>query len=348
MKIFYKRILSKNGFTLVELLVVLIVSSILILCATGMMMPVRNLLNTSKSNAHMDTACDTINEYVRKSVEKADAIGVVLFPDENIEDWSTEWVYVDNANKMIRKAYADFSQNYKASDGYQIRALGIMQNYNKDFRLFDFGDVTTIDYSWGHNPADPLIIKSAGESNDPDDTVGTPKGNAFQVLLEDRDGGGRGNKGWNGDEFGWFSAFNDPFYSNGIGGEYNYSVQVAFETNGSYFTINTQMFQRKGDIYGGTITSGREITYNPANQMKTLSFKLLNGSAELYTYEIDTSSGSRKAVRSTSPVTSINTVETINGAKQIKNTSYDDGEYKNGVVIIYAVRDIDAYFASIP
>lgn len=342
-----KQLFNKKGFTLVELLVVLIVSSILIACAMGMMMPVRSLLNTSKSNAHMDTACNTVNEYIRKSVETADAIGVVMFPDENIEDWSTEWLYVDNANKMIRKAYADLSLKYKASDGYQIRALGVMQNYNRDYRLFDFGDVTTINYSWGYNPSDPLKINDASESDDPDDTVGTPKGNAFLVLLQDRDGAGRGNKGWNGNEFGWFSPLNDEFYSNGIGGEYNYSINTAFETNGSYFTINTQMFRRKGNIHGGSIASGRDQTFEVANQMKTLSFKLLNGNAEIYTYEIDDSSGSRKAVRSSSSLVNINTVETVNGAKQIKNTSYADGEYNNGVVILYAVRDVTAYYNSL-
>ena len=336
-----KRLFCKKGLTLVELLVVLVVSSILIACTMGMMGPVRRLLNTSKANAHMDAVCDTVNEYIRGSLQKAEAVSVVIFPDDDA-DWTADWTYKSSAYAKIRSTWADFASRYKASDGYQLRAIGIMQNYNRDFRLFDFGDVTDIDYSWwgGVPGTNPIEIKSSTDGSNP--------GNAFEVLLEFRDGGGRNRSwespprsGYNGNEFGWFDAFNDDFYSNGIGGEYNYSIQVAFETtagtlpNGStggidFLKVSTQMFRRKGDMNNDpNITNSRDMEFEVANQMKTLSFQLLNGNAELSAFA----------------ETSINSVETVDGAKQIKIS--EDGLNKDSVVILYVVRDINEYYNSL-
>ena len=335
-----KRLLNKKGLTLVEILVVLIITSILLACAMGMLAPVNNLLNSTKGNAHMDTMCDTVNEYIRGSLEKAEAVSVIIYPDASAS-WSDadDSAYMIDAENKIKQAWVDFSNQYKANEGYQLRALGVMQNYNQDYRLFDFGDVTEIDYTWwgGETGTVPVVLKSDGEA--------TP-GSTFLGLLQFRDGGGR-NRTWespvrsglNGDEFGWFSAFNDEFYSNGIAGQNNYSIQVAFEAvsgtlqDGSsgginYLTINTQMFRRRGDIYSAD-PNDHILTFEPANQMKSLSFKMLNGTA---------------AVASVSEE-EVNKVDTVNGVKQIVPGENANGKYyNNNVVILYVVRDIDAYY----
>ncbi|MBD5104556.1 MAG: prepilin-type N-terminal cleavage/methylation domain-containing protein [Ruminococcaceae bacterium] len=334
-----KRLLNKKGLTLVEILVVLIITSILLACAMGMLTPVNNLMNSIKGNAHMDTMCDTVNEYIRGSMEKAEAVSIIIFPDTNA-DWSDsdDTAYMLDAQNKIMNAWVDLSDKYKASEGYQLRALGVMQNYNKDFRLFDFGDVTDIDYTWwgGETGTVPIILKSDGEA--------TP-GRTFLNLLEFRDGGGR-NRTWespvrsglNGDEFGWFSAFNDEFYSNGIAGNNNYSIQVAFEAvsgtlpDGSadgvnYLTVSTQMFRRKGNTFSSD-PNEKILTFEPTNQVKSLSFKMLNGAATM------------SSVSGT-----INKVDTVNGVKQIVSAQNDNGKYYNdNVVILYVVRDIDAYY----
>lgn len=340
MKKFYKRILNKKGLTLVEILVVLIVTSILLACAMGMLAPVNNLLNSIKSNAHMDTMCDTVNEYIRGSLEKAEAVSIIIYPDRTAS-WSDadDSAYMIDAENKIRNAWVNFSDQYKAAEGYQLRALGIMHNYNGDFRLFDFGDVTTIDYTWwgGEPGTNPIVLKSEGEN---------PRGNTFLGLLNFRDGGGR-NRTWedpvrsglNGNEFGWFSAFNDEFYSNGTSGNYNYSIQVAFEAvsgtlpDGSasgvnYMTISTQMFKRKGNVYSSD-PDEQVLSFEPANQLKSVSFKMLNGSAAIASVSED----------------KVNKVKTVDGVKQIVSAQADNGKYyNNGVVILYVVRDIDAYY----
>lgn len=325
MKKFYKLLLSKKGFTLVEILVVLIVASILLICATGMLTPVNNLLNSVKGNAHMDATCDTINEYMRGTLEKAEKICII--PYSQIDTLKSQW-----------KTYTD---SYNASNGYEVRAMGVMENYNGDFRLYDFGNVTTINYSWGWNPSSPLTIQSANDGSDP--------GNAFGLLMEYRDGGGRSlHNGFDGNEFHWFDAFNEEFYSNGAMGQVNNSYQIAFELNNAggtpYLTVSSQMFKRTGknefkSYSGGKYYFETLAKYEPTNQIKQMSFKLLNASNA-------TIEGAN----------SVNTVDTTaDGIKYIKlapdpNALLDSDhsvqkQSQDGIVILYVVRNIDAYYA---
>lgn len=325
-----KRLYGKKGLTLVEILVVLVVSSILLGCAMGMLAPAKNLIKSMKSNAHMDAMCDTANEYIRGELERAEKICII--PYSNLDSVKNQW-----------KTYTD---SYNASNGYSVRALGVMENYNSDFRLYDFGDVTVIDYSWGYDPSDPMITKSAND--------GIVPGNAFASLMKNRDGGGRWQKGLNGNEFHWFDAFNEEFYSNGATGQVNYSYQIAFEANSttldingtavdgvSYLTISSQVFRRNGkytpkfDDGGniirdedGKIDFAEKATFEPANQLKSLSFKLLNGKATL-----DQSNN-------------VNSVEVdADGVKTIKLAEDSDGRVsQDGLVILYVVRDIEAYY----
>lgn len=324
MKKFYKLLLSKKGFTLVEILVVLIVASILLICATGMLAPVNNLLNSVKGNAHMDATCDTINEYMRGTLEKAEKICII--PYSQIDTLKSQW-----------KTYTD---SYNASNGYEVRAMGVMENYNGDFRLYDFGDVTVINYSWGYDPSDPLITNSAND--------GIVPGNAFASLMKNRDGGGRWQKGLDGHEFHWFDAFNEEFYSNGTMGQSNNSYQIAFELNNSggtpYLTVSSQMFRRTGTNQFHSSVSGVNYfntlaTYEPTNQIKQMSFQLLNA-----------------ANATIEGANSVNTVDTTaDGTKYIKLAADPNAvlesdhsvhkQAQDGIVILYVVRNINAYYA---
>lgn len=312
-----KWIFGKKGLTLVEILVVLIVASVLLLCATGMLSPVNNLLNSVKGNAHMDTACNTVNEYIRGMLEKSEAVSII--PYSKFE--STDTDVVDE----VRGQWKSYVDKYNYKNGYEVRAIGILENYNGDFRLYDFGKVNNIDYSWGTS----FEIKTSADGVNP--------GNAFVLLVRHRDGGSADNGGLNGNDFHWFDAFNEEFYSNGVSGAVNYSYEVAFESAGktlnvdggsingvSHLTVNTQVFKRTGKAYQGDI-----LKFEPANQLKSISFKLLNGNATLGLAE------------------NINTVETdASGTKTIK-LPIDETSGKvtrDGLVVLYVVRDIDAYY----
>ncbi|MDE6725259.1 MAG: prepilin-type N-terminal cleavage/methylation domain-containing protein, partial [Ruminiclostridium sp.] len=330
MKKRFKRILNKKGVTLVELIVVLLVSSILLGIAIGMLKPVTRLLNSVKGNAHMDTTSNAVNEYIRDSLQTATSVCII--PYSKLDS--------------VRNQWAEYTKSYNHSNGYKVMALGVMENYNGDFRLYDFGDVTTIDYAWGST----LHLNSATESE---------PGHTFELLMNDRDGGGTWQGGLDGHEFHKFDAFNEGFYSNGKQAGGNYGLQVAFTAerdtttdedgnvvttnNINYLTIYTQVFERKGDYKWdkseGGITYFKDVVeLEPANQMKSLSFNMLNG-----TVTLDQSSNVNKIVEK-------------DGAKVMElaedpNTAFltAPGKHKmtqDGLVILYVVRDLDSILSN--
>lgn len=338
MKQRFKRLLNKKGLTLVEILVVLVVSSILIGIAMGMLTPVTRLMQSLKGNAHMDAACNTVNEYIRGSLQNATSVCII--PYSNVDTVKSQW--------------GEYTKKYNKASGYKVMALGVMENYNGDFRLYDFGDVTTINYSWG----DTLHLTSAGEN---------PPGTAFATLIKDRDGGGRWMGGLDGHEFHKFDAFNEAFYSNGLESGGNYGIQVAFEVNSKalevegedgeittvdgvgYLTIYSQIYKRIGDYSVDNEKTSWPITYfknivevEPANQMRSLSFKLYNGTATLDQSE------------------NVNKVVEKNGGKEMElapdpNTFFTPdttGEKhkmtQDGLVILYVVKDFDKLLTPAP
>lgn len=280
-----KRLCSKKGLTLVEILVVLIVSSILLGCAMGMLPSVKNLLNSAKGNAHMDVMCDTANEYIRGSLQSAKDVSIFVYHDDG-----------DGAAAEVEfNALVDQWTAYKNNlqQGDQIRVIGVLKNFPGDYRLYDFGNVTDIEQ---------VVI----------DNWGVATGiSSIRTLIEKRDGGGAPtDNGKNWGNFRNFLVFNEDFYNNGLsGGAAGYSYQLAFTLNEdvdpeggasgvNYMTLNSQIFRRNGSV-------GDTQTYTPNNQLKKMSFKLLNGDAIMDrnasanslvdngdgTYSIDTSSG---------------------------------------------------------
>ncbi|MCM1054662.1 MAG: prepilin-type N-terminal cleavage/methylation domain-containing protein [Bacteroides sp.] len=124
-----KRILSKRGMSLVEILVVLFVSSILLGCAMGMLTPVNNLLNSLKVNAHLDSLCDTANEYIRGSFQNATAISVLKY---------------DGSTTAIETKINEYETLSNNSTDYRlkVKALAILDSGDQNFRLYDLGVVT--------------------------------------------------------------------------------------------------------------------------------------------------------------------------------------------------------------
>lgn len=126
-----KRLLSRKGLSLVEVLVVLIISSILILCATGMMTPTNGLMNTMKSNAHLDVVCDTANEYIRRRMQNAIAVSIIGYDSS---DSSTLTAMQQQVHDYAAKTTTDYE--------LKVNAIAILKNPDGYYRLYDFENVT--------------------------------------------------------------------------------------------------------------------------------------------------------------------------------------------------------------
>lgn len=83
MKKLFKRLLNNKGLTLTELIVALFLTSVILAIAVGMLAPVKDLMNTLKSNAHMDTMCATANEYVRGTLQTARNVTIIRLDGQN-------------------------------------------------------------------------------------------------------------------------------------------------------------------------------------------------------------------------------------------------------------------------
>lgn len=310
MKKRFKLLKSKKGITLVELIVVMAVAAILFGIAMGIVQPVTALINSLKSNANMDTTTDIANEYIRNCMEKSVAVSAVSYHDLD----------------AIKNTWKTYTDTYKKTNGYSVRALGVMGNYNGDTRLYDFGEVNVINYTWG-TPDHLTHFNSVGEN---------PPGTTFVTLIRDRDGGP--NCGFGGNVFHKFDVFTDAFYSNGLQDNLNYSFEVAFEiedkeitsgsttiTGVSRITLYSQIFKRTTEKVKDEDGNEKKVSgYEPVNQARSISFNLLNGSAEL-----DISQN-------------VNSIQTeADGTKSIKINT-DAGGGRDGLVILYVVRDIDA------
>lgn len=142
MKKLLKRLLNNKGMTLTEMIVALFLTSVILAIAVGMLAPVKNLMNTLKSNAHMDTISSTVDEYVRGTLQAATSLKFFTLSDIN---------EIDTADRDTVKNF--FS-------GSKVRALAVL-NTNSDtadvpvYRLFDLGEV----------PGNTELINLLGKAN---------------------------------------------------------------------------------------------------------------------------------------------------------------------------------------
>ena len=83
MKKLFKRLLNNKGLSLTELIVAMFLTSVILAIAVGMIAPVKNLMNTLKSNAHMDAMCSTTNEYIRGTLQTARTLTIVRLDGNN-------------------------------------------------------------------------------------------------------------------------------------------------------------------------------------------------------------------------------------------------------------------------
>ena len=123
MKKLLKRLLNNKGLTLVELIVVMFLTSVILAIAMGLLVPVKNLMNSMKSNAHMDTVCATANEYLRGTLQTAKSVSLYKLGDDN--------AIIDTPTV--------------STDSGVIAILDINAGTSNPpvYRIFDFGNVQT-------------------------------------------------------------------------------------------------------------------------------------------------------------------------------------------------------------
>lgn len=158
MKKMLKRLINNKGTTLTELIVVLFISSVILAIAMGMLAPVRNLMNTMKSNAHMDTVCATGNEYIRATVQTAKTLSFVRLGDNNA-------ISAENEEKL-KKAVGD------SGKAKVLALLDVNAGTGEPamYRLFDFSDGITYNQlkSYTYTTTDyKALIKEYGVFRDP-------------------------------------------------------------------------------------------------------------------------------------------------------------------------------------
>lgn len=83
MKKLMKRLLNNKGMTLTEMIVAMFLTSVILAIAVGMLFPVKSLMNTMKSNAHMDTINSTVDEYIRGTIQTAKSLKFVQLDNLN-------------------------------------------------------------------------------------------------------------------------------------------------------------------------------------------------------------------------------------------------------------------------
>lgn len=146
-----KRLLNNKGMTLTELIVALFLTSVILAIAVGMLAPVKNLMNTVKSNAHMDTINSTVEEYIRGSVQNAKSLKFVVL----------------NGNNTIKDGDTDGVKGFFS--GNKVRALAILDTGvdETSYRMFDFGEIPAEGYTWLVNRLNDKDQAEYGVFNEP-------------------------------------------------------------------------------------------------------------------------------------------------------------------------------------
>ena len=120
-----KRLLSNKGMSLVELVVAMFLTTVIMAIAFGLFVPVTNLMNTMKSNAHMDTVSATVDEYLRGTLQTATSLKFVVLGDDNSIDEDAD------------------GESIKGFLNSNVKVLAILDAGEGETacRVFDFGNI---------------------------------------------------------------------------------------------------------------------------------------------------------------------------------------------------------------
>lgn len=111
-----KRLKNKKGFTLVEVVVAMVITTIIIVAVANLFSPAMQIISSVRNDVNYDTACNAVNTYVRNSIDSSAQVKIVALSD---------------ASSAVSAMQAD--ANYPASD-YKLKALAVIGG-----KLYDFG-----------------------------------------------------------------------------------------------------------------------------------------------------------------------------------------------------------------
>lgn len=147
----FKRLLNNKGLTLTELIVALFLTSVILAIAVGMLAPVRNLMGTLKSNAHMDTMCATANEYIRGTVQAAKKVTIVKLDASN-QIASADEEMVNKAIGSGAKAIAILNTDPGNSDTPMYRIYDFYDKFTTDDKLKELINARSDEYAAFNEP----------------------------------------------------------------------------------------------------------------------------------------------------------------------------------------------------
>lgn len=107
-----KRLKNQKGFTLVEVVIAMAITSIVILAVANLFSSATGLITTLRADTNLDIACDATNTYVRNRLDALNDATVCVSDHVDISDTAD-----------------DYSQ-----DGYDVFAIAVI-----DGKLYDFG-----------------------------------------------------------------------------------------------------------------------------------------------------------------------------------------------------------------
>lgn len=127
-----KRLLANKGMTLVELIVAMFLTTVILAIALGMLVSTKNLMNTMKSNAHMDTISSTVDEYIRGTLQTARSLQIFKL-EKSDNDFS---VFEEDITKLVPEDGSN-----------EVNALAILNTGTDDdppvYRIYDLGKINS-------------------------------------------------------------------------------------------------------------------------------------------------------------------------------------------------------------
>ena len=132
-----KKLLKRKGFTLVELIIAMCVSTLLIAAAMAMFGPVQSIINSLHSDVNTNNVTDTISGYIYTRMSKCSTYNVGLYDATKISvDASDEAGVAKRVSAMI----ADI-ENPAIEQTYCIM---IRQNTDDICELYDLGKINSV------------------------------------------------------------------------------------------------------------------------------------------------------------------------------------------------------------
>lgn len=129
--------LNKKGMTLIEVIVVLMLSSILMVIAGGLLLNSMGYFNETAQSNYEKQAVDAISSYVREQLVYASEVQIATQKPDKSSEW--HWISVNDENQLMKDDNAVYNNDFYRSRALKITAKCYSDNYRLDLS-FAFAD----------------------------------------------------------------------------------------------------------------------------------------------------------------------------------------------------------------